>query len=68
MLLKRVDYRVNFNTIDLVYDPTNCEEEYSHTYFEVGDLRIYVDDSEFNNLLDQCKKEKIPVYYYTQEE
>lgn len=66
MHLERVKYKANFNTVDLVYDSVDySDDQFSHTYFEIGDLRIYIKDDELSDLENQCKELKIPVYIYT---
>lgn len=66
MHLEKVNYKPNFNTIDLVFDSTEYEDDqYSHLYFEVGELRIYIKDDFFEDVQKQCEKLNIPVYIYT---
>jgi hypothetical protein len=64
--LEKVKYKQRFDTISLEFDSVDyCDDQFSHTYFQVGDIRINVPDSEFEKLEKQCDKLGIAVYIFS---
>jgi hypothetical protein len=63
IVLERERYKQRFDSISLNYDAVTYEDDqFSHTYFQVGDIKIYVSDNEFESLEIQCDYLGIAVY------